>query len=178
MLEWFIERAGSDASILDLGCGPGHVAAYVHAKNARVRGIDLSPEMVLYARRLHPEIPFEQGNMLMLEGIPDASLDGVLAFYSLVHFNASEVDQALHEIRRILRPGGWLLVAVHLGDGTIRVESFLEQGVSLQFTFFDSVHVRRHVESAGFDVTEGIERDPYAEYEYPSRRLYLFARAR
>ena len=47
----------------DLGCGPGHVAAYLHDRGLDVFGIDLSPAMVDEARRLNPGLRFEAGTM-------------------------------------------------------------------------------------------------------------------
>ena len=47
----------------DMGCGPGHVARYLHERGVPVCGVDLSPELVKLARRLTPDIPFEQGDM-------------------------------------------------------------------------------------------------------------------
>lgn len=58
MLDLFAERVGGGGSIADLGCGPGQVAAYLHHRKVRVRGIDLSEEMLRAARLLNPNIPF------------------------------------------------------------------------------------------------------------------------
>jgi hypothetical protein len=46
----------------------------------------------------------------------------------------------------------------------------------LDFIFFETEEVRDHLEMAGFELQEVIERDPYPEVEYPSRRAYIFAR--
>lgn len=114
--------------------------------------------------------------MLTLERVSDASLAGVVSFYSLVNFEEREVNEALRQMRRILRPGGVLLLAVHLGEGTVQVERFLDQDASLQFTMFNSADLRGRIEAADAIVTETIERDPYVGGEYPSRRSYIFAR--
>jgi ubiquinone/menaquinone biosynthesis C-methylase UbiE len=133
--------------------------------------------MVRQARLRYPEVAFDQGNMLTLDGIPDDSLEGAVAFYSLVHFEDRDVNQALRQMRRVLRPRGLLLVAVHLGEGAAQVERFLDQDTSCQFIFFKSSEIRNRIEAAGFFVTETIERDPYVGNEYPSRRSYIFAEA-
>ena len=74
--------------ICDLGCGPGHIARFLGDRGANVFGLDLSPGMLDEARRLSPEIPFRQGNMLALD-LPDASLAGISAFYAIVHLPRS-----------------------------------------------------------------------------------------
>ncbi len=53
-LDAFAERTAG-ALILDVGCGPGHVARYLASRGARVEGIDLSPAMIDEARASHPE---------------------------------------------------------------------------------------------------------------------------
>ncbi len=68
----------------DLGCGPGHVARYLHEQGVRVCGIDLSPAMIERARRLTPAVEFRQGDMLALDAA-DESWAGIAAFYSIIH---------------------------------------------------------------------------------------------
>src|SRR5689334_16855014 len=53
--------------VCELGCGPGHVARYLHERGVPVLGMDLSLEMVLHARQLNPEIEFRQADMRSLE---------------------------------------------------------------------------------------------------------------
>jgi SAM-dependent methyltransferase len=175
MLEWFAERVDGHGEILDLGCGPGHVALYLHDRKAKVRGIDLSDEMIRQARLVAPNVPFEQGDMLTLYRVPDASIAGIVALYSLVNFDNDDVDRALRQMHRVLIANGLLLLAVHLGEGTVQVDRFLDQDASLPFTFFNGNRLRGQVEAAGFVVTEAIEREPYVGHEYPSRRSYIFA---
>src|SRR6476660_1640563 len=101
----------------DLGCGPGHVARYLHERGAKVCGIDVSPKMVEFARCLNSEIDFSQGDMLEL-GVENEAWAGVAAFYSIIHIPPGEIVRALRELRRVLRPGGLLLLAFHIGEGT------------------------------------------------------------
>jgi len=104
-----------------LGCGPGHVALYLHDRGVQVIGFDLSAEMVDQARRLNTGIEFWQGNMLSLD-IEDGALGGIAAFYSIIHVPRPEIAVALAEMKRVLRPGGLLLLAFHVGDETMHLE--------------------------------------------------------
>lgn len=103
--------------VADVGCGPGHVTAYLHRAGLDVFGIDLSPGMVAVARRDHPGLRFEQGTMTALD-LPDAALGGLLAFWSLVHVPDAELPAVLAEFHRVLRPGAPLLLGFHAGDGS------------------------------------------------------------
>jgi SAM-dependent methyltransferase len=80
-------------------------------------GIDLSPEMIAIARRDYPDLRFEVGTMTDLD-LPDGSVTGVLAFWSVIHIPAQVVPGVFGQFRRVLRPGGPLLVGFHVGDET------------------------------------------------------------
>jgi hypothetical protein len=79
-------------------------------------------------------------------------------------------------MHRVLQPGGRLLLTFHIGEGSVHVDEFLGRPVALDFVFFTPKGVTDEVIRAGFAAVEVIERDPYADVEYPSRRAYLFAR--
>ncbi|MDX6694608.1 MAG: hypothetical protein QOF02_2211 [Blastocatellia bacterium] len=176
MLEWLIEKVDSRGVICDMGCGPGQVARYLREQGAEACGIDLSTAMVERARSLHPNIPFEQGDMLALERVADNSFGGIAAFYSLIHVPRPLMVQALRELMRALLSGGTLLLTFHLGEQTIHRDEWWGKEVSLDFIFFEREEMKDYLRTAGLELTEAIERDPYAEVEYQSRRAYIFAR--
>jgi SAM-dependent methyltransferase len=97
--------------ILDIGCGAGHYAAELLARGAEVVGIDGSASVLAHARerlgdraQLHLHDAEEP-----LDFIDDASFDGSVCALMLHH--VTNRARLLRELRRILRPGGWLLVS-------------------------------------------------------------------
>jgi SAM-dependent methyltransferase len=160
--------------VCDMGCGPGHVARYLHGRGVQVVGIDLSPMMVLQARTLNPGIEFKQGDMRSLD-IEDEAWCGIVAFYSIIHIPRPEVAAVLGELKRALRPGGLLLMAFHIGDDVVHLDEWWGQPVSVDFVFFRPEEMAAFLREAGFDVGEIVEREPYAGVEHPSRRAYIFA---
>lgn len=112
-------RENGAGPVADVGCGPGYVTRYLHDLSVDAFGIDLSPEMVAVARRDHPDLRFEVGTMTDLD-LDDGSMGGVLAFWSVIHVPDDAVPGVFSEFRRVLRPGGPLLVGFHVGDGTCR----------------------------------------------------------
>jgi SAM-dependent methyltransferase len=134
LLDRFAARVQGLGPVCDLGCGPGHVARYLHGRGVPVIGIDLSPVMVEQARRLNPGIEFRQGDMLRLD-IDDEAWGGVVAFYSIIHVLRSKIAAALAETKRVLRPGGLLLLAFHVGDETLHLTELWGQAVSVDFHF-------------------------------------------
>jgi SAM-dependent methyltransferase len=102
-----IEMAGVRAG-LDVGCGPGLAAQTFAQKIAEVSGIDASPGFIAIARQRMPGRDFRVGEM---ESLPhaDSSFDVVTGFNSFQY--AASPAQALAEARRVLRPGGILVIA-------------------------------------------------------------------
>ena len=96
-------RVGTGMRVLDLACGPGHVAAAAAERGALPVGLDFSPAMIALARAGHPDLRFEEGDA---EALPfaDGSFDAAVANFGVHH--VAEPIRALHEANRVLRPGG------------------------------------------------------------------------
>ncbi|RZT79251.1 ubiquinone/menaquinone biosynthesis C-methylase UbiE [Micromonospora violae] len=109
----FIRRhlASRPGRVLDLGCGPGHLTGYLRELGVDAAGIDLVPEFIAHARAAHPSVEFHLGSMERLD-VADGSIDGILAWYSLIHLPPPEVDGVLTEFRRALAPAGRLVLGV------------------------------------------------------------------
>jgi SAM-dependent methyltransferase len=169
------EMATTPGVVCDLGCGPGHVARYLHERGANVVGVDLSPAMIERARALTPSVPFEVGDMRALD-VPDGAWQAIVAFYSIIHFAPAELADVFREMRRVLAPGGTLLVSFHIGSEIFHRDEWWGHAVDVDFYFLQPDDVTAALESAGFTVERVMERDPYPEVEYQSRRAYVTAR--
>jgi SAM-dependent methyltransferase len=175
LLGCFAEQVAGLGPVADVGCGPGQVARWLHERGLPVLGVDLSPEMVAVARRRNPGIAFQEGTMLALDA-EDGAWGGIVAFYSVIHLPPGDLPVALAEFHRVLRPGGLLLVAFHVGQERVHVEEFFEQPVSIDFYFLEPAAVADATAAAGFVVEARVERRPYPPTEHPTRRAYLLAR--
>jgi ubiquinone/menaquinone biosynthesis C-methylase UbiE len=173
LLDRFAEQIRGHGPACDIGCGPGHVARYVHDHGVETWGIDLSPAMVEVARRLNPGMTFRQGNMLALD-IPTATFGGITAFYSIIHVPRAEVTTALCELRRVLRPGGVMLLAFHIGQQVVHLDEWWGEKVAVDFAFFDVDEMTSYLQAAGLTVDEVVERPPYPDVEHQSQRAYIF----
>ncbi len=174
-LDRFAARLQGGGKVCDLGCGPGHVARYLHDRGVDVFGLDLSPKMVEQARKLNPGIEFRQGNMLVLD-VADAVWAGALAFYSIIHIPRVEVPRVLLEIRRVLKPAGLLFLAFHLGKEVVHEQELWGKKVSLDYEFFEKTEVERYLLDAGYTIEESLERDFYSDVEVQTRRAYILAK--
>ncbi|UOZ06267.1 class I SAM-dependent methyltransferase [Amycolatopsis sp. WQ 127309] len=121
-LALFAERA--DGPVVDVGCGPGHFTAHLVSLGLDASGVDLSPSMIELAREAYPDVGFEVGSMTDLPR-PDASVAGVLAFWSLIHVPDEAVPGVLGHFHRVLRPGGRLVIGYHVGDSaTLKTQGY------------------------------------------------------
>ena len=168
-------EVGELGPICDLGCGPGQIARYLHHQGVKTLGVDLSPNMVAQAQRLNPEIHFHQGNMLSLPD-QDNSWGGIAAFYCIIHIPREHVVDALREMKRVLRPGGVLLVTFHIGEETKHLDEWWEKPVNLDFAFYLSEQMEAWLKEAEFELVESLIREPNPEVEVATQRAYLFAR--
>ncbi len=174
LLDRFAAQVRTIGLACDLGCGPGHVARYLHGRGVPVMGVDLSPAMIAAARTLNPGIDFAQGDMRSLQ-IDDDALGGIAAFYSIIHIPRAEIVAALAEMNRVLRPGGLLLLAFHIGEHVVHLDEWWGKQVSVDFIFFRPEEMTGFLREAGFRVVDVVEREPYPGVEHPSRRAYVFA---
>jgi ubiquinone/menaquinone biosynthesis C-methylase UbiE len=172
LLEKFAARV--EGCIADVGCGPGHVAAYLQQQGAAVVGLDLSPVMVKEAQVLHPTVEFVVGDMRLLP-LEDRVLGGIVALYSLIHIPRAEVVVVLREFWRVLQPGGQLLVGFHIGEEIRHSDEWWGEPVNLDFIFFTPAEMAGYLSSADFTLDEVIEREPYPDVEAPTRRAYLLS---
>jgi SAM-dependent methyltransferase len=173
LLDRFATVVGS-GRVCDVGCGPGHVGRYLHERGCDVFGIDLSPRMVELATELSPGIEFRVSDLRALR-IADASLAGIVAFYSLIHLRANELAPALVELRRVLRPGGRLLLAVHEGDQSRRLAELWGIPITLEFNFITYDQLSAALLEARFDIEQITHRAPNPEVEAATDRLYATA---
>jgi ubiquinone/menaquinone biosynthesis C-methylase UbiE len=177
LLNRFAAQIRPNGRVCDMGCGPGHVARYLCDAGVSAWGLDLSSGMVEQARRLNPGTEFRQGNMLALD-LPDNALAGIVAFYAIVNIPSSSLPVVFEEMARVLEPGGVLFLAFHAGDQTLREEELWGHPIAMDFFLFQPSDIRILLEAAGLAVEEVVERDPYPEVEFQSRRAYILARKR
>ena len=166
----------ADGLVLYVGCGPGHVAAYL-AGRVPVVGVDLSPQMCT-----HADVPACAGDMTALP-IRSHSVSALVCLYAVIHLDEGQRAQAYAEFARVLRPGGQALVAFHVRDAETRagqektLTRWWDSEVDLTFRFLDPDEETRTLAEAGLTVTARLDRAPDPRVEHASDRAYLLARA-
>jgi ubiquinone/menaquinone biosynthesis C-methylase UbiE len=174
LLACLAEQAEHGVPIADLGCGPGHVAAWLADRGVATVGIDLSPGMIAVGRRQYPQVEFREGDFLQLPAA-DGEFAAVVAFYSIIHLQPGELPRAFGEIHRVLRPRALCLVAFHAGSEVRHLDDWWGHQVDVDFRFFELPAVAEAMEEVGFCTEMRLERLSYPG-EVETRRGYLLAR--
>ncbi len=150
-------QAGPADHILDIGSGIGGPARYFANRfGCRVTGIDLTPEFCDVARHLtrllelEDRITFEVGDALAMPFAND-SFDG--AYSMNVSMNIADKSAFYREIRRVLKPGAWLVLSeIAKGDGD-DLDYPTPWASSARTSFLSTPEqTRRGLSDAGFDV--------------------------
>ncbi len=177
---WLLQRVVDEAEagpIVEVGCGPGHVTAWLAEHGADAQGLDLTPDMVREAQDRFPQLTFTVGDLRTL--MRPAAGDGwaaVLAWYSLIYLAPSELPSAVAALARPLRPGGLLVLALHAGTGLRTADAWFDQPVELEVVLHEHEAVRKVVEAAGLVDVEWFVRGPVATRDETFPRLYVLAR--
>jgi SAM-dependent methyltransferase len=139
---------GLTGPVLDAGCGPGHWTDHLTRRGLDVVGVDRVPAFLDHARSTYPGVPFRIGTIDALSD-PDASLGGVMSWYSTIHHEPARIAAPLAEFARVLRPDGGLLLGFFSGP---TVEQF-DHAVAPAYRWPPSV-LEGLLEDHGFEVIE------------------------
>jgi len=151
--EWACSRATGDT--LEVAIGTGLNVAH-YPDEVKLTGVDLSPEMLAIARErtsgLSREVDLQQGDAHALP-FENATFDTVVCTYSLC--NIPDARLAVAEMRRVLRPGGKLILVDHIRSA-VKPILWLQKAVEFFTRRLEGEHMTRrpleHVRAEGFDV--------------------------
>lgn len=139
-------------TVLDAGCGPGHLTAHLRSLGVDALGLDAATEFIDHAQATYPEGRYELGSMRQIP-LADRSIAGLLAWYSLIHVPPDELDGVLTELRRVVVSGGTLVAGFFPGDA---VEPFDHKVTTAYFWPIDEFAAR--LQRAGFTEVERCQR--------------------
>lgn len=177
----FARAVPRDAPILDYGCGPGRLCHELSQLGFQhVHGVDSSPVMIQLAQSRHPDLNFSVVDSGTVP-FPDASLGAVLLFAVLTCIPSPEGQrQLIAHIRRVLRPGGSLVISDYPLQHDPRnrdryARDHAEFGHYGTFRLIDGAVVRHHPPGwfeellAEFSLDACIERDAMTMNGNPAR---------
>ena len=113
-----ITREAKLTRALEVGCGYGRLIMTLSEFAPEVIGVEREQHLVATAKSLLPDVDFrQQDSILALPSIPDASIDFAMTFTVLQHMVDDDVRSVLGEIKRVIRPGGWVLLGEKIEPG-------------------------------------------------------------
>ena len=118
MIDAYADLVLSDelpATVVDVGCGTGGVAAHLAERGLTVHGVEPSAPMLAIARRDHPRLSWSAGDA-RLDGVDLSVVGGVIARFSLIHVPPEKVPSILADWASRLPSGAVLLVAAQSSD--------------------------------------------------------------
>ena len=167
-------RASGGGQVADVGCGPGDVTALLCDLGVEAFGIDLSPAMIELARREHPELRFEVGSMTDL-ALADAAVDGLVAWYSVIHVPDDVIPRVFAHFHRVVRPGGVVMLGFHVGDEhRFKTSGYGGQPMSVHVHLRPTDRVAALLHDAGLIVKARCVQEPDTPSSVP--QAYLIAR--
>ncbi len=146
-----ISSSGTLGRTLDIGCGDGSVLEALRARTSEFVGVDRSPAAVELTRARVPGAAVVEADVQEALPFPDASFDSVLMLDVVEHLN--NPIAAIREIRRVLRPRGFLAVTTPNANSPIRhLRGSKWFGVADpgHVTLYTSFTLRHLLERAGF----------------------------
>jgi SAM-dependent methyltransferase len=159
----------------DFGCGPGQTTKFLFDHGVKdIIGVDISPRMVATAQGLFPDIKFMTGDLLALPCASDFFASAI-AFYAIVHFDYNQIRTAFSEINRVLKGGGQFLFSYHVGKEVVHFDKANEIDVDIDLYFWQTDKILELLLTNNFRLIDAIERLPYPDAEYASRRAYVWA---
>ncbi|MGY1751461.1 class I SAM-dependent methyltransferase [Modestobacter sp. SYSU DS0511] len=165
MVAHFASLLPGTKEVLDAGCGAGRMLPVLAGVGCRPVGIDLSTSMIRRARQDHPDVVTRVGSIGALP-FPDDSFDGLFSWYSTIHTPDADLGAVFGEARRVLRPGGHVLVAFQAGAGVQEVgQGYRRLGHDVVLHRYDRTpdQVAGELRSAGLAEVARLVRAPAAD---------------
>lgn len=175
LLDSFAGRFKKDSVVCDAGCGPsGHIGRYLFDKGIQVVGVDISDRCVELARQFNPQMRFECGDIGNMS-FEDGSFDGIISYYSIIDTPKRYVPGIFNEFRRILKPNGFLLVAVKAGANEGYIHDLVGIKTEIFFALFTKEEIINYFTQAGFLLEFIEQRNPY-DFEISNERIFAVGR--
>ena len=169
-----VVSAGGGGQVADLGCGPGHVTAYLDGLGLAAFGVDASPAMIRLAREAYPGLRFDVGSMAALN-VADGALGGVLSRWSVIHTPPPELPVITAEFHRVLAPGGHLLIGFWASDDPSHPVQDFDHAVTLAYRWSPD-HLAALLRKSGLAEVARMVRAPQPADRRQFQEIHLLAR--
>jgi ubiquinone/menaquinone biosynthesis C-methylase UbiE len=175
LLDSFAAKFNKDSLICDAGCGPSaHIGKYLFEKGIKVIGVDISEKCVELARLNNPEMKFEFADIGSMP-FDENSFDGLISYYSIINTPKIYMNRIFNEFRRVLKPEGYMLVAVKAGTTEGYIDDLLGIKTKIYSALFTQAEIAGYFSEAGFLLEYFNKRNPY-DFEIRNERIFAIGK--
>jgi len=175
LLDSFAARFNKNSMICDAGCGPSaHIGKYLFDKGIKVVGVDISEKCVELAQINNPEMKFECADICSMP-FDDNTFDGLISYYSIINTPKIYVNRIFAEFRRVLKPDGYLLVAIKAGTTEGHIDDLLGIKARNYLSLFTKDEIVACFSRAGFLLEFFDQRNPY-DFEISNERIFAIGK--
>ena len=161
-------------NVLDAGCGNGRDCKYINQKGFKVKGIDLSKEMLLIAKKMVPKVDFEVMDITNIT-YSDNSYDGIISNCSFFHIPVEELPKTLNSFSKILKPNGKLLLILQEGFGEAMIEEPFRKGVYIYINYFSVKQISELLLKHGFEIDSILKEESPNDLELGKGKLIVLS---
>ncbi len=161
-------------NVLDAGCGNGRDCKYINQKGFNVKGIDLSKEMLVIAKKMVPKVDFEVMDITNIT-YSDNSYDGIISNCSFFHIPVEELPKTLNSFSKILKPNGKLLLILQEGLGEAMIEEPFRKGVYIYINYFSVKQISELLLKHGFEIDSILKEESPNDLELGKAKLIVLS---
>lgn len=174
-LRKFCELLPNRGIVLDAGCGFGRDCEYFVDRGFDIYGIDLSKNMIDYAKKFAPEAKYSVMDMMDLK-FENNYFDGIWCSATLLHLSKKDVPLALAEFRRVLKQNGILFLDIKEGTGEKVIKDQRYHDQEKFYSYFQKDEIKKILEDQNFSLIEYQETFRKENYTKGSKLSYLLAK--
>lgn len=145
----------TNASILEIGCGPANISKYLLTKNPdlKIKGIDISENMVSLARKNNPSAEFEIMDIRKIHDITD-KFDAVICGFSIPYISQQDCLKLIADCKNLLHDSGILYLSFVNGD--YKDSGFIsgDNGDRTYFYYHNLGDLKKILETNSFEINK------------------------
>ncbi len=161
-------------TVLDLGCAFGRDSRFFEDLGLKTYGVDLSPQMILAAKRFCKKGTFKVMDMMDLK-FKDQHFDGIWCNAALLHLKKTDVPKALKEMKRILKNNGVLYLGLKQGASQGVTSDKRYKNDKRFFSYFQKSEINGLLRKNGFKILES--RVVHLKNRYTKKWIFVIAKS-
>ncbi len=177
-IDKFASNFKKNSTIIDLGSGSGYITNYLCEKNLNAIGIDFSEEMVKIAETKYPKTKFLLSDFINIEDyFNEASVDGLIAIYSLYFIPKEQFNNALKSLSKVLKDGGKFLFVTQIGTGEDFIVTPLMEENNIDGKIYVNYYMKEELETIlennNFSIESFVTKYEHDEKEISDSGRYI-----